>query len=64
MGNLVRTYNLTKTYVDEDTLRSVIFTAAVFANFSTANRLKYYSPGQFRSVHNIIIPINERWIRN
>ena len=38
IGNLVLVYNLTKTYVDTDTLRLVIFTAAAFADFSTANR--------------------------
>ena len=46
IGNLVRNYNINRTYVDKDYQKSEILTAVVFAIFSTANGLKYYSPVQ------------------
>ena len=55
--NLVRNYNINRTYVDEDDQISVILTAAAFSILSTENRLKDYSPGQFLFGRDIIIPI-------
>ena len=55
--NLVQTYNINRTYVDEDDQISVILTAAAFSILSTENRLKYYSPGQLLFGRDIIILI-------
>ena len=55
--NLVQTYNINRTYVDEDDQISVILTAAAFSILSTENRLKDYSPGQLLFGRDIIIPI-------
>ena len=57
LGNLVRTYNINKTYVDKDDLWSGILTAAAFVIFSTENRLKYYIPGQLVFGRDIILLI-------
>ena len=46
LGNLVRTYNITKNYVDEYDPWSGILAASEFVIHLTTNRLKYYSPGQ------------------
>ena len=46
LGNLVRTCNITQTYVDEDDPWSGILDAALFTIKSKTNRLKGYSPGQ------------------
>ena len=55
--NLVQTYNINRTYVDEDDQISVILTAAAFSILSTENRLKDYSPGQLLFGRDIIILI-------
>ena len=44
--NLVRTYNINQTNVDEYDQLLVILSAAEFSICSTKNRLKAYSPGQ------------------
>ena len=61
---IVRTYNLTKTYVEKDNPWLGVLAASEFANLSTTNRGKGYSPGQLIFGHDIIIPINKRGIRN
>ena len=53
----MRTYGTNKTYVYEDDQILVILTAAAFAICATANRLKYYSPGQLLFFCDIILPI-------
>ena len=45
LGNLVRNFNITQTYVDEDDPYSGILDAASFATCSKTNRLKGYSQG-------------------
>ena len=45
-GNLVRTYNINQTYVDEDDPWSGILAAITFAILSTTIRLKGYSMGK------------------
>ena len=57
LGNLVRTYNISQTYVDKDDPQSGILAAVYFAIFSTANGKKGYSQGQFIFGHDIILPI-------
>ena len=57
IGNLVRNYNINKTYTDEDEQRSVILIAAAFVINSTANGLKAYILGQLVFGHDIILPI-------
>ena len=57
IGNLVRTCNITQTYVDKDDPWSGILAAAEFAIFSTTNRFKGYSPGQLLFGLNMILPI-------
>ena len=42
----------------------VIFTTAVFAVFSTENRLEDYSPDKLIFVRDIIFPVNKQWIIN
>ena len=64
LGNVVRTYNANKTYVDADDQRSVILTVAAFSIFMTENLLKDYIPVQFKFGYNIIFPVNILWIRN
>ena len=55
IGNLVRTCNITQTYVDEDD--PWLWILAAFAIFSTTNRLKGYSLGQQVFGRDIILPI-------
>ena len=57
LGNLVRTCNISRTYVDKDNPCLVILYVAAFAIFSTTNRLKGYSPGQLVFGCDMIIPI-------
>ena len=64
IGNLVRTYNINKTYVHRNNPWLVIFTTAVFAVFSTENRLEDYSPDKLIFVRDIIFPVNKQWIIN
>ena len=46
LGNLVRTFNISQTYVDEDDRWTGILSAASFAILSTTNRQRVYSMGQ------------------
>ena len=46
LGNLVRTCNITQSYVDKDDPWSGILAAPEFAIFSTTNMAKDYSRGQ------------------
>ena len=64
LGNLVRNFNITETYVDEDYPWSGMLAAAAFETCSTTNRLKGYSPGQFVFGRDMILPKNTRWIGN
>ena len=57
LGNLLRTYNINKTYFDEYDQISVILTASESTIRSAENRLKYYSPGQLVFGRDINIPI-------
>ena len=45
MGNLVRTFNISETYVEKYDQWFGILSAASFAFLSTTNILKGYSPG-------------------
>ena len=45
-GNLVRNFNISQTYVDENDLWTGILAAAAFEIFSTTNMQEGYSPGQ------------------
>ena len=55
--NLVWTYNIKETYVNEDDPWSGILAAAVFEICSMENMIKDYSPGQLVFGHDMIIPI-------
>ena len=57
LGDLVRTFNISQTYVDEDELWSVILDAAEFAIVPTTSRLKGYILGQLVLGHDMILPI-------
>ena len=57
LGNLVRTCNITQTYVDEYDSWSGILSASAFAITSTTNRLKGYSPGQLIFDLDMILPV-------
>ena len=57
IGNLVRTYNISQTYIDEDDPWLGILAAAAFVILSTTNRIKAYSPGQLIFGNDIILPI-------
>ena len=57
LGNLVRTCNITQTYVDEYEPWSGILAAASFAILSTTNSLKGYSPVQLVFFRDVILPI-------
>ena len=57
LENLVRTCNITKTYVDKYDPWSGILAAAAFEIISTTNILKGYSPGQLVFGRDMIIPI-------
>ena len=58
--NLVLTFNITKTYVDEDDPWSEILAAAEFVIISKINRLRGYSTGQLVFGLNIIILIKHK----
>ena len=62
--NLVRTFNILKTYVDKEEPWLGILAAAVFAICSATNRLKGYIPVKLLFGLVIILPINIRWIGN
>ena len=57
LGNIVRTYNINKTYVDKDDRRLSISMAAAFEICLAENILKGYSPGQLVFERDIIILI-------
>ena len=58
MENLVHTYNIKGTYVDEDDPWLGILVAAAFTIHSLENRLKCYSPCQLIFGLDMIQPIN------
>ena len=60
LGNLVRTYNIKNTYIDEYDPWSGILVTAAFTNSSTENRLKGYSPGQLLFGRDMILPIRHK----
>ena len=60
LGNLVRTFNIQQTYVDENDLWKGILDAALFAICSTTNRQKSYSPGQLIFGRDMILLIKHR----
>ena len=64
LGNLVRNYNVNKTYFDEDNLRPIVLTAVAFKVCLAENRLKYYSPDQLIFGRDIILLINKQWMKN
>ena len=57
LGNLVRTCNITQSYIDEDYPCYGILVAAAFAILSTTNSMKGYSLGKFIFVRDKILPI-------
>ena len=57
LGNLVRTFKFSQTYVDENDPWAVILAAASFAIISTTNRLESYSPGKLVFGRDMILPI-------
>ena len=58
LGNLVRTYNLQETCVDDVSPWMGILATAAFAVRSTNHRTKDKSPGQLVFGRDIILPIN------
>ena len=57
LENLVQTFNISQTYVDENDPQTGILAAAAFAILSTTNRLKFYSTVQFLFGHEMILTI-------
>ena len=57
LRNIVRTFNISQTYIDKNYLWTVILSAAAFEMFSTTNRKKFYSPGQLLFGRDMIIPM-------
>ena len=57
---LVQTYNIKYTYVDEGDPWSGILSASVLTMISTENRLKVYSPGKLVFGRNMIILIKNK----
>ena len=60
LGNLVWTYNIYQTYVNEDKPCSGILAAAAFVIQSTTNRLKGYSPGQLEFGRDMTLSIEHK----
>ena len=60
LGNLVRKFNISKTYVDKYDPWMVILAASELAILSTKNKLKGYSPGQLLFGRDMIIPIKHK----
>ena len=60
MGKLVRTCNVTETYIDKDDLWSGFLAETAFTILSTTNRLKCYSPEQILFGRDMIIPIKHK----
>ena len=55
--NLVGTFNISQTYIEENYPWTVILAVAAFAISSTTNRQKSYSPFQLLFVRDMILPI-------
>ena len=53
LGNLVRTFNIQQTYVEKNNPWKGILDEAAFVIFSTTNRGKGFSPGQFIFSHDM-----------
>ena len=64
LGNLVRTCNITQTYVDKDDPWSVILAESAFLIISITNRLKMYSLVQLLFGRGVIILIKKGGIVN
>ena len=60
LGNLVQTFNITKTYLDKYDPQSGILSAAAFAILSTTNRLKCYIQGQLVFDRDMILLIKHK----
>ena len=60
LGNIVRTFNIQQTYVDENDLWTGILAASAFSIRSTTNKQKGYSPGQLIFGRDIILRIKHR----
>ena len=60
LGNLVQTFNIKETYVDEDDPWSGILSAESFVIHKTTNRLKGYSIGQLLFGRDMILPIKHK----
>ena len=58
--NLLRTFNITQTYVDKYDAWLGILNAAAFVIRSTTNMLKAYSLVQLLFIHDIILPIKHK----
>ena len=58
LGNLVWTYSIKETYIDEDVPWLVILAAAAFVISSTLNRVKGVSPVQLLFGRDMILMIN------
>ena len=56
----MQTYNINKTYVDEDDPCSCILTAPELEIFPTENMLKYYIPVQLLFGLDVILPIKHK----
>ena len=57
IGNLVRDFNISQTYVDKNYLCTGVSAAAAFAILSTTNMLKVFSLGQLVFFCDMILPI-------
>ena len=57
LGNLVRTFNISKTYIDKNDQWAGILYAESFVIFSTTNRQKMYSLGQLIFGSDMILPL-------
>ena len=68
LGNLVRTYNIKETYVDEYDIFMGILAATNFENSSTVNILECYTQVQLIFVCDMIFPIKNKldweWIHH
>ena len=60
LGNLVRNFNITQTYVDKGDPWSVILDVSAFSIISTTNSLKVYSPGQLLFGRDMILPMKHK----
>ena len=60
LGNIVRTFNISQTYIDKNDPWTGILSAAAFAVFSTRNRQKCYSPGRLFFGRDMIILIKHK----